>query len=85
MSIATARLRKVRERRGEKRGVSALFNTADVPQLSRHEKDVRIKSVDDNEGQWEVKKDQGVACAISLHLICTPCAFNAWGFWTVFH
>jgi L-lactate dehydrogenase (cytochrome) len=55
----------------EKRGVKALFITVDAPQLGRREKDMRMKFVDDGagakvqEGQSGVKKDQGVARAIS--------------------
>ncbi|KIM40332.1 hypothetical protein M413DRAFT_28816 [Hebeloma cylindrosporum] len=55
----------------EKRGVKALFITVDAPQLGRREKDMRMKFVDDGagakvqEGQSDVKKDQGVARAIS--------------------
>ncbi|KAJ3513976.1 hypothetical protein NLJ89_g2631 [Agrocybe chaxingu] len=55
----------------EKRGVRALFITVDAPQLGRREKDMRMKFVDDGagakvqEGQKDVKKDQGVARAIS--------------------
>lgn len=56
----------------EKRGVKALFITVDAPQLGRREKDMRMKFVDDGagakvqEGQSDVKKDQGVARAISV-------------------
>ncbi|KAJ7287151.1 glyoxylate dehydrogenase [Mycena rebaudengoi] len=55
----------------EKRGVKGLFITVDAPQLGRREKDMRMKFVDDGagakvqEGQSDVKKDQGVARAIS--------------------
>ncbi|CAK5272099.1 unnamed protein product [Mycena citricolor] len=55
----------------EKRGVSGLFITVDAPQLGRREKDMRMKFVDDGagakvqEGQSDVKKDQGIARAIS--------------------
>ncbi|CCL99242.1 uncharacterized protein FIBRA_01257 [Fibroporia radiculosa] len=55
----------------EKRGVKALFITVDAPQLGRREKDMRMKFVGDDgvakvqEGQDGVKKDQGVARAIS--------------------
>ncbi|TFK74627.1 glyoxylate dehydrogenase [Pluteus cervinus] len=55
----------------EKRGVKGLFITVDAPQLGRREKDMRMKFVDDSgtakvqEGQQDVKKDQGVARAIS--------------------
>ncbi|KAF9446522.1 hypothetical protein P691DRAFT_794412 [Macrolepiota fuliginosa MF-IS2] len=55
----------------EKRGVKALFITVDAPQLGRREKDMRMKAVDDSgtakvqEGQQDVKKDQGVSRAIS--------------------
>ncbi|KAF7312632.1 Glyoxylate dehydrogenase [Mycena indigotica] len=55
----------------EKRGVKGLFITVDAPQLGRREKDMRMKAVDDDagakvqEGQADVKKDQGVARAIS--------------------
>ncbi|KAI0691912.1 glyoxylate dehydrogenase [Cytidiella melzeri] len=54
----------------EKRGVKGLFITVDAPQLGRREKDMRMKQVDESasaevqKGQ-EVKKDQGVARAIS--------------------
>ncbi|KAF9012545.1 glyoxylate dehydrogenase [Cyathus striatus] len=53
------------------RGVKGLFITVDAPQLGRREKDMRMKFVDDGagakvqEGQSDVKKDQGVARAIS--------------------
>jgi len=56
----------------EKRGVKALFITVDAPQLGRREKDMRMKFVDDGAGakvqenQKDVKKDQGVARAISV-------------------
>ncbi|RDX49317.1 glyoxylate dehydrogenase [Polyporus arcularius HHB13444] len=55
----------------EKRGVKGLFITVDAPQLGRREKDMRMKHVDDDagaevqKGQDGVKKDQGVARAIS--------------------
>ncbi|KAJ8520449.1 hypothetical protein ONZ45_g2736 [Pleurotus djamor] len=54
----------------EKRGVSALFITVDAPQLGRREKDMRMKFVGDSgakvqEGQKDIKQDQGVARAIS--------------------
>ncbi|KAJ7125170.1 glyoxylate dehydrogenase [Mycena epipterygia] len=55
----------------EKRGVKALFITVDAPQLGRREKDMRMKFVDDGagakvqEGDSGVKKDQGIARAIS--------------------
>ncbi|KAK7691837.1 hypothetical protein QCA50_005241 [Cerrena zonata] len=54
----------------EKRGVKGLFITVDAPQLGRREKDMRMKQVDDGAGAevqkgHEVKKDQGVARAIS--------------------
>ncbi|KAJ7099534.1 glyoxylate dehydrogenase [Mycena belliarum] len=55
----------------EKRGVKALFITVDAPQLGRREKDMRMKFVDDGagakvqEGQSGIKKDQGIARAIS--------------------
>jgi L-lactate dehydrogenase (cytochrome) len=58
----------------EKRGVKALFITVDAPQLGRREKDMRMKFVDDGagakvqEGQSDVKKDQGVARAISVRI-----------------
>ncbi|PCH36537.1 glyoxylate dehydrogenase [Wolfiporia cocos MD-104 SS10] len=54
----------------EKRGVKGLFITVDAPQLGRREKDMRMKQVGD-EGVAEVqrgqkvKKDEGVARAIS--------------------
>lgn len=56
----------------ERRGVKGLFITVDAPQLGRREKDMRMKFVDDGagakvqEGQSGVKKDQGVARAISV-------------------
>ena len=56
----------------EKRGVKGLFITVDAPQLGRREKDMRMKQVDDDagaevqKGQADVKKDQGVARAISV-------------------
>ncbi|KAF9529720.1 glyoxylate dehydrogenase [Crepidotus variabilis] len=55
----------------EKRGVKALFITVDAPQLGRREKDMRMKAVDDNgtakvqDGQSDVRRDQGVSRAIS--------------------
>ncbi|KAJ7686569.1 glyoxylate dehydrogenase [Mycena rosella] len=55
----------------EKRGVKGLFITVDAPQLGRREKDMRMRFVDDGagakvqEGQSGVKKDQGIARAIS--------------------
>ncbi|KAL4079165.1 glyoxylate dehydrogenase [Scleroderma citrinum] len=55
----------------EKRGVKALFITVDAPQLGRREKDMRMKFVDEGgvakvqEGDTGVKKDEGVARAIS--------------------
>ena len=55
----------------EKRGIKALFITVDAPQLGRREKDMRMKFVDDDAGAevqkgQDVKKDQGVARAISV-------------------
>lgn len=56
----------------EKRGVRALFITVDAPQLGRREKDMRMKVVDDSgtakvqDGQKDVKKDQGISRAISV-------------------
>ena len=57
----------------EARGVKGLFITVDAPQLGRREKDMRMKVVDDGAGPevqkgHEVKKDQGVARAISVSL-----------------
>ncbi|PIL33515.1 hypothetical protein GSI_04138 [Ganoderma sinense ZZ0214-1] len=54
----------------EARGVKGLFITVDAPQLGRREKDMRMKVVDEDAGAevqkgHEVKKDQGVARAIS--------------------
>ncbi|THG97543.1 hypothetical protein EW026_g4476 [Hermanssonia centrifuga] len=54
----------------EARGVKGLFITVDAPQLGRREKDMRMKQVDDSAGAevqkgQDVKKDQGVARAIS--------------------
>ncbi|GLB37708.1 putative cytochrome b5 family protein [Lyophyllum shimeji] len=55
----------------QKRGVKALFITVDAPQLGRREKDMRMKFIDDNvgakvqEGQSGIKKNEGVARAIS--------------------
>ncbi|KAF8841744.1 glyoxylate dehydrogenase [Paxillus ammoniavirescens] len=55
----------------EKRGVKGLFITVDAPQLGRREKDMRMKFVDESgvakvqENQDGVKKDEGVARAIS--------------------
>lgn len=52
--------------------MKALFITVDAPQLGRREKDMRMKFVDDDagakaqEGQSGVKKDQGIARAISV-------------------
>lgn len=58
----------------EARGVKGLFITVDAPQLGRREKDMRMKQVDESAGAevqkgHEVKKDQGVARAIS---VCVP-------------
>lgn len=55
----------------EKRGVKGLFITVDAPQLGRREKDMRMKQVDESASAevqkgHEVKKDQGVARAISV-------------------
>ena len=55
----------------EQRGVKGLFITVDAPQLGRREKDMRMKFVDDDAGAevqkgQDVKKDQGVARAISV-------------------
>ena len=55
----------------ERRGVKGLFITVDAPQLGRREKDMRMKVVDEDAGAevqkgHEVKKDQGVARAISV-------------------
>lgn len=56
----------------EKRDVKALFITVDAPQLGRREKDMRMKFVDESgvarvqEGDKGVKKDEGVARAISV-------------------
>lgn len=58
----------------EKRGVKGLFITVDAPQLGRREKDMRMKFVDESgvakvqENQSGVKKDEGVARAISVSL-----------------
>ncbi|EIW80311.1 glyoxylate dehydrogenase [Coniophora puteana RWD-64-598 SS2] len=55
----------------EKRGVKGLFITVDAPQLGRREKDMRMKVVDEGgvakvqDGQGDIKKDEGVARAIS--------------------
>ncbi|KAL1938551.1 hypothetical protein VTO73DRAFT_11574 [Trametes versicolor] len=54
----------------EARGVKGLFITVDAPQLGRREKDMRMKFVGDDAGAevqkgQDVKKDQGVARAIS--------------------
>ena len=62
----------------ERRGVKGLFITVDAPQLGRREKDMRMKFVDDDAGAevqkgQEVKKDQGVARAIS---VCQPVLRN---------
>lgn len=52
--------------------MKALFITVDAPQLGRREKDMRMKFVGDDagakvqEGQSDVKKNQGVARAISV-------------------
>ena len=57
----------------EARGVKGLFITVDAPQLGRREKDMRMKQVDDSASAevqkgHEVKKDQGVARAISVSI-----------------
>ena len=62
----------------EQRGIKGLFITVDAPQLGRREKDMRMKFVDDDAGAevqkgHEVKKDQGVARAISVGTV--PNAF----------
>ncbi|KAJ7647740.1 FMN-dependent dehydrogenase-domain-containing protein [Roridomyces roridus] len=55
----------------ERRGVKGLFITVDAPQLGRREKDMRMKFVDESgtakvqEGQDGVKKNEGIARAIS--------------------
>ncbi|KAH9912516.1 glyoxylate dehydrogenase [Fomitopsis serialis] len=55
----------------EARGVKGLFITVDAPQLGRREKDMRMKFVGDDgvakvqDGQSDIKKDEGVARAIS--------------------
>ena len=62
----------------EKRGVKALFITVDAPQLGRREKDMRMKFVDEGgvakvqEGDQGVKKDEGVARAISVSTSANP-------------
>ncbi len=61
----------------EARGVKGLFITVDAPQLGRREKDMRMKQVDDSAGAevqkgQDVKKDQGVARAISVCAL-RPC------------
>ncbi|KAG6876629.1 hypothetical protein C0992_012205 [Termitomyces sp. T32_za158] len=65
----------------EKRGVKGLFITVDAPQLGRREKDMRMKFVGDDagakvqEGQSDIKKNEGVARAIMpiiLKGISTP-------------
>jgi hypothetical protein len=54
--------------------VKGLFITVDAPQLGRREKDMRMKFVDESgvakvqENQSGVKKDEGVARAISVSL-----------------
>ncbi|KAI8973956.1 FMN-dependent dehydrogenase-domain-containing protein [Trametes punicea] len=58
----------------EQRGIKGLFITVDAPQLGRREKNMRMKFVDDDAGAevqkgQEVKKDQGVARAISVLFI----------------
>ena len=59
----------------EARGIKGLFITVDAPQLGRREKDMRMKFVGDDAGaevqkdQKNVKKDQGVARAISVRFI----------------
>lgn len=64
----------------EKRGVKALFITVDAPQLGRREKDMCMKFVDESgvakvqEGDKGVKKDEGVACAISVNTSAYPVA-----------
>lgn len=56
----------------EARGVKALFITVDAPQLGRREKDMRMKFVGEEgvakvqDGQSGIKKDEGVARAISV-------------------
>ena len=58
----------------EARGIKGLFITVDAPQLGRREKDMRMKVVGDDAGaevqkdQKDVKKDQGVARAISVRI-----------------
>lgn len=59
----------------EKRGVKALFITVDAPQLGRREKDMRMKFVGSDgtakvqDGMSGVKKDEGVARAISVWIL----------------
>lgn len=62
----------------EARGVKGLFITVDAPQLGRREKDMRMKFVDDEAGAevqkgQDVKKDQGVARAISVRTAPSAC------------
>lgn len=67
----------------EKRGVKGLFITVDAPQLGRREKDMRMKFVDESgvakvqENQSGVKKDEGVARAISVSSTYPTCLFTA--------
>ena len=52
--------------------MKGLFITVDAPQLGRREKDLRMKVIGDDaganvqKGQSDVRKDQGVARAISV-------------------
>lgn len=52
--------------------MKALFITVDAPQLGRREKDMRMKFVGEEgvakvqDGQSDIKKDEGVARAISV-------------------
>ncbi|KAF7321809.1 Cytochrome b2, mitochondrial [Mycena kentingensis (nom. inval.)] len=65
----------------ERRGVKGLFITVDAPQLGRREKDMRMKFVDDGpsggakvqEGQKDIKKNEGISRAISSFIDPTLC------------
>lgn len=75
----------------EKRGVKGLFITVDAPQLGRREKDMRMKFVDESgvakvqANQSGVKKDEGVARAISVSFAHSGHVFLQLNLPTVIH
>lgn len=75
----------------EARGVKGLFITVDAPQLGRREKDMRMKFVGDDAGarvqenMSGVKKDEGVARAISVCIPLAILSFHVLTLCLVFH